>query len=87
MVQFAGIAQNQAHLFNLLYFVPSSAVAAYFHFKNGYVDKKTGLYAVLAGVPLSVAGSFLSTLVDPALLKKGFGLVLFAVGFAELFRK
>ena len=50
LVYLTGIAeveQTLAQGINLLYFLPAAAAALPTHFKNGYIDKKAALPAVL----------------------------------------
>ena len=50
MTAFAGVEQHLAQGINLLYFLPTAATALPAHIKNGYVDKKTAMPAILAGL-------------------------------------
>ena len=87
LTAFAGISQHQAQAINLLYFLPAALTALPSHLKNGYVDKKTLLPAILAGLLCSGLAAWLSTGLDMTLLRKLFGGFLLCIGISELLRK
>lgn len=51
LTAFAGLEQTLAQGINLLYFLPAAATALPSHFKNGYIDKKAAIPAIIAGWP------------------------------------
>lgn len=57
MTAFAGVEQHLAQGINLLYFLPTAATALPAHIKNGYVDKKTAMPAILAGLAGTAAAA------------------------------
>ena len=57
MTAFAGVPQDLAQGVNLLYFLPAAAMALPAHFKNGYIDKKTALPAIAAGLAGTAAAA------------------------------
>ncbi|MGI5936601.1 MAG: TSUP family transporter [Oscillospiraceae bacterium] len=87
LVSFAGVGQAAAQGINLIYFLPCSAAALVSHIKNGLVDKKVALPAIVAGAVSTLAASLLATAIETTLLEKIFGVFLLAVGASELFRK
>lgn len=87
LIQFVLIEQRQAQLINLLVFIPTAICATLLHRKNGYVQKKTGWYTALFGLLGVTGGLYLSSALDPTLLKKLFGIFLAIIGLYELFRK
>ena len=87
MTAFAGLEQHLAQGINLLYFLPTAATALPSHFKNGFVDKRTALPAILSGLVCTGAAAWAATGLDVQLLHKLFGLFLRYIGFTELFRK
>lgn len=87
MTSFAGLEQNLAQGVNLLYFLPTAATALPSHFKNGYVDKKAALPAILAGLVGTGIAAWAATAMDTGLLRKCFGVFLLYIGLRELFRK
>lgn len=87
MTAFAGVPQDLAQGVNLLYFLPAAAMALPAHFKNGYIDKKTALPAIAAGLAGTAAAAWAATAVDVELLRRCFGAFLICIGLRELFRK
>jgi uncharacterized membrane protein YfcA len=83
----AGVAQQEAQGINLLYFLPTALCALPSHVENGFVEQKTVLPAVLAGLVLSAGAAFLSNGLDVNLLRKLFGGFLLIIGLRELFHK
>src|SRR5699024_4567681 len=73
MTAFAGVDQHLAQGINLLYFLPTAATALPAHFKNGFVDKKTAVPAILAGLAGTAAAAWAATTLDVALLRRCFG--------------
>lgn len=72
---------------NLLFFIPSAVVACLFRIKQGSLKIRPILPAVIAGCIAAAVFSFVSTVLDVELLKKGFGIVLLAAGAREIFYK
>lgn len=82
---FGGMGQREAQCVNLLAFLPSAAAALFVHHKKGRVRWKKAGRLLLFGVPGAAAGFFLAGAVEEALLRKGFGLFLIALGAWQLF--
>ncbi len=80
----AGMEQSQARIFNLLFFLPSAVIASLFRWKQGAVDLKKVLPAVLAGCTAAAAFSMLGRSLDTGILKKLFGGLLLLTGIKEL---
>lgn len=72
---------------NLLFFIPSALISAFFRWKQGAVKIKTLLPAVLCGCIASAAGSLIGLHTDLQILKKLFGGLLLITGIRELFYK
>ena len=72
---------------NFLFFLPAAATACFFRWRQGVLDWKRILPAAAAGCAATVAGTLLSAVVDTALLKKGFGILLLITGIRELLYK
>ena len=87
MTAFAGVEQHLAQGINLLYFLPTAATALPAHIKNGYVDKKTAMPAILAGLAGTAAAAWVATTLDVHLLRHFFGAFLIYIGVRELFRR
>ena len=87
LTAFAGMEQTMAQGINLLYFLPAAATALPSHIKNGYIEKKTALFAIGAGLACSAIAAWVATALDVELLRKCFGVFLLYIGITELFRK
>ena len=74
-----------ARSINLLFFIPSALVACALRIRQGTLQVKPLLPAILAGCAAAALFSWISTVLDVGLLKKTFGLVLIAAGLRELF--
>ena len=57
------------------------------HFKNGFIDKKAALPAILAGLAGTALFAWLATALPTELLRRCFGVFLLYIGVRELFRK
>ncbi len=77
----------EARGINLLFFLPSAAIACLFRRKQGDLDFPRILPAVIAGCVSAGAFAYLSTHMDITLLKKLFGGLLIFTGLRELFYK
>lgn len=80
-----GIEQQTARGINLLFFIPSALIACFFRWKQGKLDFKAVLPAIIAGCIGAGMFSWLGSRMDLALLKKLFGLLLILTGLRELF--
>ena len=87
LTAFAGMTQHQAQGINLLYFLPAAAAALPAHRKNGLLEKKTILPAILAGLAAAACTALLANRLDTHLLRKLFGVFLLYIGLRELFRR
>ena len=82
---FLGIAYPTARTINLLFFIPPALISCFFRRKQGALDLKRVLPAILFGVAAAAVTSILSSRFDMALLKKLFGGLLIITGLRELF--
>ena len=82
-----GMDHPQARLLNLLFFLPSAIVASIFRWKQGKLDFKKVLPAIITGCIAAGACSFISSTMDIALLKKLFGGLLVLTGLREVLYK
>lgn len=87
MTALAGVPQDLAQGINLLYFLPTAALALPAHLKNGYVEKGVLLPAISAGLLTAALAAWIATGLELALLHRLFGYFLLYVGLSELFRK
>jgi len=84
LTTFFGIGQKDAQFVNLIYFVPVALSALWVHMRAGRVEWKKVIYMALGGVAGAFLGSALAGVIKTGLLKRLFGLFLFAVGIDQL---
>ena len=80
-----GMEHTQARIINLLFFIPSAVIASVFRWKQGNLDIRKIIPAIISGCILAFFFSLLSTRMDLSILKKLFGILLLATGLRELF--
>lgn len=80
-----GMEQADARSINLMFFLPAAVIACLFRWKQGKLDFKKVLPAILSGCAAALVFSWLGTRMDTTLLKKLFGILLLFTGFRELF--
>ena len=81
------MAQPQARIYNLLFFLPSAIVASIFRWKQGKIDLPKILPAILAGCIAAGVFSYVGSILDVTVLKKLFGGLLILTGIRELLYK
>ena len=79
--------QTAARTVNLLFFLPSAAVACCYRKKQGTLDVKKMLPAIAGGCIGALLGTWLGSALDTLWLKKGFGILLLITGIREVFWK
>lgn len=79
-----GMDQETARSINLMFFIPSALVACMFRWKQGRLDIKKVLPAIIAGSIASGLFTFLSRDMDTTILRKLFGGLLIVTGLREL---
>jgi uncharacterized membrane protein YfcA len=79
-----GMDQETARSINLMFFIPSALVACLFRWKQGRLDIKKVLPAIIAGSIASGLFTFLSRDMDTTMLRKLFGGLLIVTGLREL---
>jgi len=84
---FLGIEQLPAQGINLLFFLPTAAVAILYHAKERLIQWKTIWPCIALGVVGSAGGVLLSGLLGGAFLRTVFGGFLVVLGAKELFAK
>ena len=82
-----GMAHPEARVLNLLFFLPSAVVASLFRWKQGKLEIKKVLPAIIAGCVAAAGCSLLSRNLDMEVLKKLFGGLLLITGVRELLYK
>lgn len=80
-----GMDYSNARIINLLFFLPSAAIATLFHWKQGSVKPGKILPAILWGCAAAALFSVVGNRMDTELIKKFFGGLLILTGLRELF--
>ena len=81
------LPQNTARGINLLFFIPSALIACFFRWKQGVLERKCILPAVIAGCISALLFSWIGARMDLSLLKKLFGGLLIITGLREVLYK
>ena len=84
MTVLAGVEQKTAQGINLLYFLPTAAIALLLHVKNRFVSWRVAIPAAIAGCLVGALTAWIAAGLDSDLLRKCFGGFLLLVGAAEL---
>ena len=84
MTLFLDVDQRTAQGINLLFFLPTAASALVCHARGGYLDKPTLKSAVPLAVAAALAGAWIATNLDVAVLRKPFGVYLLLFGVSLL---
>ena len=84
MTLFLDVDQRTAQGINLLFFLPTAASALVCHARGGYLDKPTLKSAVPLAVAAALAGAWIATNLDVAVLRKPFGVYLLLSGVSRL---
>lgn len=79
-----GADQAAARGINLLFFLPASAICCGFRLRQGTLDPKKCLPAILSGCAAAVVGSLIAARMDTEALRRPFGIVLLLTGLREL---
>ena len=82
-----GMDPATARAINLLFFLPAAGVACCFRWKQGSLNWKSVVPAIVCGSVGAVLGAWLGHRLDTNVLKKGFGVLLLATGIRELLWK
>ncbi len=77
--------QAQARGINLLFFLPAALVSCIFRWKQGVLDWRAILPAVIAGCLSAAVFSWLGTVLNTVWIQKCFGVLLILTGLRELF--
>lgn len=79
-----GCPVQEARMMNLLFFLPAAAISCLFRRKQGDLNLKKLLPAILAGCTAAWLASRFSGSISTAYLKKIFGILLLMTGIREL---
>lgn len=82
-----GMEYTNARIINLLFFLPTAVISTLFRHREGSVNLKKILPAIILGCVTAVAFSYIGQQVDTQYLKKLFGGLLIFTGIRELFSK
>ena len=82
-----GMLHPQARIINLLFFIPSAVVASIFRWKQGKLDIKKILPAIISGCTAAAAFSLVGQKIDTSILQKLFGGLLLITGIREIIYK
>ncbi len=78
--------QHAAQGVNLLYFIPTAAVALFVHRKNNAVEWKLAVPVMLFGILGASLGAWIALKINPSLLRRLFGGFLFFMGGYEIYK-
>lgn len=78
---------SAARSLNLLFFIPAALVSCLFRWKQGAVDIRKTLPAVIAGCIAAAITGFLGRNLDTEIIRKLFGGLLILTGLREVFYK
>jgi len=78
-----GMEQKAAQSINLMYFIPTAAIAVITHRKKGNIETKGTAKLILFGLVGAGAGAMLAMWIDAGTLKRIFGFFLLAMGLYE----
>jgi len=81
---FLGMEQQAAQKINLLYFLPTAAIALCIHTKKGNVERTGLLRLTLYGLMGAVAGALIAVKIDGDYLRKGFAAFLLGMAAYEI---
>ena len=79
------VPQATARSINLLFFIPTALISCFFRQKQGLINYKKLLPAILSGVVAAAVAGIVNKHLDLELLKKLFGALLVLTGIRELF--
>ena len=70
---------------NLLFFLPAAAISCALRRRQGDLNLRLCLPAMISGCAAAVLGSLIAASVDTSVLRKPFGILLLMTGLRELF--
>lgn len=83
----ANVEQVQAQGMNLIFFLPIAVLSIIMHMKNGLIEKKPILPAIIFGALGVGIGAFFAFLFEAYWLSKIFAVFILGLGIKELFAK
>ena len=82
-----GIDHPQARIINLMFFIPAAIISSIFRWKQGSLDFKKVIPAIIAGCAAAAAFSWIARYLELSVIKKIFGGLLLIAGLRELLYK
>lgn len=79
------VDHTTAGTINLMFFIPSAVIACLFRFKQGKLDLKRIVPALIGGCAGAILFTLLRNGIDASVLRKPFGILLLLTGIRELF--
>ena len=83
----ASLPQMEAQLINLVFFLPIAVLSLGFHIRNGLIEFRSILPAVLGGLTGVLLGVWLASSLSNEWLSKLFAIFIFCIGCRELFSR
>lgn len=80
-----GLTPETARMVNLLFFLPTAAIACIFRAWQKTLSLRSAFPAIAGGCIFAILGTLAAGAVDTEVLKKGFGILLLFTGLRELF--
>ena len=76
MTLFLGVEQTQAQSINLLFFLPTAAIALFRYARRGYLKRDVLKRCIPVGAVAALAASLLAASLDAGIFRKPFGIFL-----------
>ncbi len=86
LILFSGASQQVAQGINLLYFLPTAAVALIVHIRHKNVALKPTLLIGISGILGAVGGALLAACLSGDFLRRAFGIFLLLIGISEIIK-
>ncbi len=84
LTMISGMAQEQARIINLMFFIPCASIACLFRWKDGKLKAKNALPPMLTGLCGAFLGNMVSQGLDTDLFRKFFGIFFIVCGIREI---
>ena len=79
------VPHTEARAINILFFLAAAGAVSFFRWKNGSLQLRKILPAIIAGCCFAAIFAWFSNQIDTNKLRKIFGLILLVAGIRELF--
>lgn len=86
LTMFLNVNQHVAQGVNLLYFIPTAAIALFIHKKNNVLKLRLSVPIILFGIIGAALGAWIALNLDASLLRRLFGIFLFLMGSYEIYK-